>query len=138
VEKLGFGSDETYDVVELITGKTYTWKGRENYVLLDPNQEQAQIFRLEPAKPKKTAGKKAFSPQAEENGRLFFEFQEQAGKKSDILARRQMSRIYQEVIAPKVYSGVNYDEAYHAVIDAIARKQGWESIIDAYIRTPGH
>ena len=138
VEKIGFGSDETYNVVELITGKTYQWKGRENYVLLDPNQEQAQIFRLEPAKAKKTTGKRAVSTQAEENGRLFFEFQEQAGKKSDILARRQMSRIYQEVIAPKVYSGVNYDEAYHAVIDAIAQKHGWESIIDAYIRTPGH
>jgi len=138
VEKLGFGSDETYHAVELITGKTYPWKGRENYVLLDPNQEPAQIFRLEPTKPKKSNGKGALSPQAEENGRLFFEFQEQAGKKSDILARRQMSRIYQEVIAPKVYSGVNYDEAYHAVIDSIARNHGWESIIDAYIRTPGH
>lgn len=49
-----------------------------------------------------------------------------------------MSRIYQEVIAPKVYAGVNYDEAYHTVIDALAQKHGWESIIDAYIRTPGH
>ncbi len=121
----------------MITGKTYQWKGRENYVLLDPSQEQVQIFRLEPGKTLKQ-GKGLVSAQAEENGKLFFDFQEQAGKKSDILARRQMSRLYQEVIAPKVYAGPTYDQAYHAVIDGLARKRGWESIIDAYIRTPGH
>lgn len=137
VEKLGIGSDEPYLAVEMITGKTYQWKGRENYVLLDPSQEQVQIFRLEPGKTLKQ-GKGLVSAQAEENGKLFFDFQEQAGKKSDILARRQMSRLYQEVIAPKVYAGPTYDQAYHAVIDGLARKRGWESIIDAYIRTPGH
>jgi starch synthase (maltosyl-transferring) len=136
VEKLGLRSDETYRAVELLTGKTYAWKGRENYVLLDPGQEPVQIFRLESGEPKTLKG--ALSPQAEENSKLFFEFQEQAGGKSDILARRQMSRLYQEVIAPKIYSGVGYDESYHAVIDAQARKRGWDSIIDAYIRTPGH
>jgi starch synthase (maltosyl-transferring) len=137
VEKLGIGSNEPYLAVEMITGKTYQWKGRENYVLLDPSQEQVQIFRLEPGKTLKL-GKGLASAQAEENGKLFFDFQEQAGKKSDILARRQMSRLFQEVIAPKVYAGPTYDQAYHAVIDGLARKRGWESIIDAYIRTPGH
>ncbi len=136
VENLGLGSDETYLAEELITEKTFAWKGRENYVLLDPTREPVQIFRLRPGRAK--VPRNLASPMAEEKGKLFFEFQEQAGKKSDILARRQMSHLFQEVIAPKIYSGVNYEEAFHFVIDGLAQKHGWESIIDAYIRTPGH
>jgi starch synthase (maltosyl-transferring) len=139
VEKLGLGSDETYRAIELITGKTYRWKGRENYVLLDPQREPAQIFRLEPDEAGKSpAPKTVSSPLAEEHARLFFEFREQAARQSDILARRQMSRLYQDAIAPKIYSGVDYDEEYHTVIDGLARKRGWESIIEAYVNTPGH
>jgi starch synthase (maltosyl-transferring) len=138
VEKLGFGSDESYRAVDLLSGRAYTWKGRENYVLLDPSLEPAQFYLLEAGEAEKPDLSRVRSPQAEGNARLFFDFQDQSLRNSDILARRQMSRIYQEVIAPKVYSGPAYDEAYHAVIDAIARKRGWESIIDAYIRTPGH
>jgi len=87
---------------------------------------------------KSPAPKTVSSPLAEEHARLFFEFREQAARQSDILARRQMSRLYQDAIAPKIYSGVDYDEEYHTVIDGLARKRGWESIIEAYVNTPGH
>lgn len=46
VEEFGLSSDEEYKLHELITDKIWTWKGRENYVRLDPNVEPAVIFRL--------------------------------------------------------------------------------------------
>jgi starch synthase (maltosyl-transferring) len=47
VEEFGIGSGEEYKVRELITDTVYTWKGRENVVILDPRDEPAQIFRIE-------------------------------------------------------------------------------------------
>jgi hypothetical protein len=138
VEKLGFASDETYRAVELVSGRAYQWKGRENYVLIDPAFEPVQIYRFEPGVLEKPMRKSTTSSQAEDNAKLFFGFQKQALYQNDILARRQMSRIYQEVIAPKIYSGPQYDGVYHEAIDALARQRGWDSIIEAFIRTPGH
>jgi len=51
VEELGIGSGEEYKVRELITDKVYTWKGRDNYVRLDPQDEPVQIFRIEKTSP---------------------------------------------------------------------------------------
>ncbi|MDD5090354.1 MAG: DUF3416 domain-containing protein [Candidatus Wallbacteria bacterium] len=47
VEKLGIPSDGEYIMRELITGALYTWKGRENFIAMDPQVEPAYIFRLE-------------------------------------------------------------------------------------------
>lgn len=47
VEEFGIGSDEEYELRDLITDTVYTWRGRENYVQLDPKVEPAHIFRLE-------------------------------------------------------------------------------------------
>ncbi len=49
VEAFGLASDESYPLRELITGKTWTWKGRENTVHLDPRENPAVILRLEKA-----------------------------------------------------------------------------------------
>ena len=47
VEEFGISSDEEYEMRELITDTVHTWRGRENYVTLDPAVEPAAIFRLE-------------------------------------------------------------------------------------------
>jgi starch synthase (maltosyl-transferring) len=47
VEEFGISSDEEYEVRELITDSLHTWRGRENYITLDPNVEPAAIFRCE-------------------------------------------------------------------------------------------
>lgn len=46
VEDYGIGSGEEYEVRDLITGKVYTWKGRENLVSLDPQMEPVHIFKV--------------------------------------------------------------------------------------------
>ncbi len=40
----GIGTEETYQVTDLLTGATYNWKGEHNYVRLDPNSHPAHIF----------------------------------------------------------------------------------------------
>ncbi len=47
VEQFGISSDEKYRVRELISGKRMTWKGREQYITLDPEVEPAAIMRIE-------------------------------------------------------------------------------------------
>ena len=47
VEEFGISSDEEYGVRELITGAVHTWRGREQYVTLDPAVEPAAIYRIE-------------------------------------------------------------------------------------------
>lgn len=47
VEKLGISSDEKYTARNLITGRKYKWRGREQYLTLDPEKEPAAIFRIE-------------------------------------------------------------------------------------------
>ncbi len=47
IEKLGISEDEEYLVHDLLTGNVYTWRGRDNYVRLDPAQEVAHLFRIE-------------------------------------------------------------------------------------------
>ena len=46
VERFGISSDESYKVTELITGKRMTWRGREQYITLDPKVEPAAILKI--------------------------------------------------------------------------------------------
>lgn len=43
--RLGLGSDDSMDVVDLITGDSFTW-GRDNYVRLDPFTQPVHILRV--------------------------------------------------------------------------------------------
>ncbi len=44
IAQYGFGPEDTYQVLDLITNKTYLWKGERNYVELDPAVEPANLF----------------------------------------------------------------------------------------------
>jgi starch synthase (maltosyl-transferring) len=137
IEKIGINSGEKYVVRELITDKCYVWKDRENYVRLNPEIEPAYIFRIEKDLPV-IEKKDAQSHIAEENSIYFFELKYRAERNSDVLARHELTRFYNEYVAPKVYTGPDYDIDYHTVIDRISKDQGYDSIIEAYIKTPGH
>lgn len=41
---LGKGDNEAYEVYDVITGQSWTWKGWSNYVKLDPALEPAHVF----------------------------------------------------------------------------------------------
>jgi starch synthase (maltosyl-transferring) len=44
IESFGQIDSEVYQVQDLLNGATYTWRGRRNYVELDPNIQPAHIF----------------------------------------------------------------------------------------------
>jgi starch synthase (maltosyl-transferring) len=44
IAELGIPASQVYDVLDLITGVTYQWRGESNYVKLDPRTEPAHIF----------------------------------------------------------------------------------------------
>lgn len=46
VEWFGLKSDQSYEVRDLLSGSTYSWRGPRNYVDLDPARTPAHIFRL--------------------------------------------------------------------------------------------
>ncbi|MDD2714387.1 MAG: DUF3416 domain-containing protein [Candidatus Wallbacteria bacterium] len=46
VEELGLSSDEEYQVDELISGRSYSWRGRENYLRIEPWVEPVYIFKV--------------------------------------------------------------------------------------------
>jgi starch synthase (maltosyl-transferring) len=46
LEELGIGTNEVYQVHDLIGEGRYLWQGRRNYVRLDPDESPAQIYRL--------------------------------------------------------------------------------------------
>jgi starch synthase (maltosyl-transferring) len=48
IERLGLREDEPYAVEDLLTGARYTWRGRRNYVRLDPQREAGHLFRVLP------------------------------------------------------------------------------------------
>lgn len=137
VESLGIASGETYIARELITGKVYYWKGRENYVRLIPGVEPAYIFRIEKMKGERKP-KIGSSQSALENAKVFFDLREKAVKKSDIMARRELGRFYNEVVSPRVFTGSEFDQDYADTINNIARKNGFDTIIEAYLGTSGH
>jgi starch synthase (maltosyl-transferring) len=44
IERFGQMESDDYRVQDLLSGATYTWRGRRNYVELDPNIQPAHIF----------------------------------------------------------------------------------------------
>jgi starch synthase (maltosyl-transferring) len=48
LETFGMKIDAEYKVKDLLTGTSYTWQGRDNYVRLDPNDKVGHLFRIEP------------------------------------------------------------------------------------------
>jgi starch synthase (maltosyl-transferring) len=46
IDRLGFGPAEAYEVNDLLTGARYTWRGRRNYVKLDPTERVGHVFRI--------------------------------------------------------------------------------------------
>jgi starch synthase (maltosyl-transferring) len=43
---LKFAADQPYQVHDLLSDQRYIWRGRSNYVLLDPHRAPAHVFRL--------------------------------------------------------------------------------------------
>ena len=134
LERLGLGHE--YRAVEQLGGGAHVWRGREVNFWLEPGA-CAQIWRLEPLAGPAPAGAAA-SPLADAHFAPFAELQHKASHNSDLLARREMKRIFNEVMAPKVFYGSGYDAAYHAVLDAHARTRGFDGIIEMSVGTPGH
>ncbi|MBF0288024.1 MAG: alpha-1,4-glucan--maltose-1-phosphate maltosyltransferase [SAR324 cluster bacterium] len=46
IHEFGIKPDETYQVHDLLTHKRYYWRGEENYVRLDPDEDVAHVFQL--------------------------------------------------------------------------------------------
>jgi starch synthase (maltosyl-transferring) len=46
LEKLGIADNEPYEMADLLGGARYTWRGRRNYVKLDPTERVAHVFRV--------------------------------------------------------------------------------------------
>ncbi len=46
VEEFGLGEDETYQVHDLLTDERFLWRGRRNFIALDPHTRPAHVFRL--------------------------------------------------------------------------------------------
>ena len=46
LEKLGLTEQEAYEMTDLLGGARYTWRGRRNYVKLDPSERVAHVFRV--------------------------------------------------------------------------------------------
>jgi starch synthase (maltosyl-transferring) len=46
-QEWGLAPDQPYVVHDLLTDQRFTWRGRSNWVRLDPNIQPAHIFRIE-------------------------------------------------------------------------------------------
>ena len=46
VEEFGWMDSDTYQVHDLLTDERYLWRGRRNYVLLNPQTKPAHVFRV--------------------------------------------------------------------------------------------
>ncbi len=46
IDRFGIGENETYQVEDLLTSERFVWRGRRNFVMLDPNSRPAHIFRV--------------------------------------------------------------------------------------------
>jgi starch synthase (maltosyl-transferring) len=47
VDELGLGNDTPYLVHDLLTGERFIWRGRHNYIEIDPAVRVAHVFRVE-------------------------------------------------------------------------------------------
>jgi starch synthase (maltosyl-transferring) len=48
---LGLDGDEPFSVIDLLGGKTYTWRGTRNFVRLEPGLPPAHVFAIARARP---------------------------------------------------------------------------------------
>jgi len=46
LDLFGLGENETYQLHDLLTGERFLWRGRRNFVMLNPHERPAHIFRL--------------------------------------------------------------------------------------------
>jgi starch synthase (maltosyl-transferring) len=46
LDRMGIGEQEPYEVFDLLNGMRYVWRGRRNYVKLDPSERVAHVFRV--------------------------------------------------------------------------------------------
>jgi starch synthase (maltosyl-transferring) len=46
LEKLGLGEEEQFEVEDLLTGIRHTWRGRRNYVRIDPTERVGHVMRI--------------------------------------------------------------------------------------------
>src|SRR5690606_227796 len=46
LEHLGISPDRTFEVTDLLSGVSYTWRGARNYVRLDPEDKVAHVLRV--------------------------------------------------------------------------------------------
>jgi starch synthase (maltosyl-transferring) len=51
LDELGVGEDEAFDVEDLWNGGRYVWRGRRNYVRLDPTEKVGHVFRVTKRRP---------------------------------------------------------------------------------------
>jgi starch synthase (maltosyl-transferring) len=46
LDRMGLGENEPYEVFDLLGGSRWVWRGRRNYVKLDPSERVAHVFRV--------------------------------------------------------------------------------------------
>ena len=46
LDRMGISPQEPYEVFDLMSGARYVWRGRRNYVKLDPSERVAHVFRI--------------------------------------------------------------------------------------------
>lgn len=146
LEDFAIPTGEDYVAEELISGRKYVWRDRENYVRLDPYKNPAAIFRITPknaaadksAKTLKSAGASESEKTARADAKIFFEIRRKVVEHNDPYARRELSTFYMERIAPRTYAGETFDEAYTAAVNRMAIREGFRSIAHANATTPGH
>jgi starch synthase (maltosyl-transferring) len=46
IDRMGIGPNEPYEVTDLLNGLRYEWRGRKNYIRLDPLERVAHVFRV--------------------------------------------------------------------------------------------
>jgi len=72
------------------------------------------------------------------HSKIFFELREKVIKHNDVYARRELAEFFNNEILWRVYTCETFDESYACTINNEAKKSGFQSIIHAYITTPGH
>jgi hypothetical protein len=134
LERIGLG--DVYRAVDLLGGRTFVWKGREINVFIDP-KDAVQLYRLEPLDAP-APEPQGVSELAQRHFAPFAELQYRAAHASDLLARREMKKLFNDEMAWRVYYGPNHDADYLATLDRLARAKGFDSIIEMFVGTPGH
>jgi starch synthase (maltosyl-transferring) len=46
IDRMGIGDSDAYEVLDLLSGSRYVWRGRRNYVKLDPTERVGHVFRV--------------------------------------------------------------------------------------------